>query len=232
MLSTKHVQLIKVVGNESANQTLDNIKIEITGRFQIGRIPTLTANQNKQTWHKIESKLAEVKTASFEQIVVWCKGHDHPAGGHGFVDYCIKQGWLVAVTQAIRSKSPLQVIENQNSKNRESVILSINSTHLTEPELLDAYMATFFGYGNLSSPLWFIGMEEGVGEESLSDRLDAWSTLGKLSTVDIREFHRLISESRWFDTTFKTPQIQKTWKGPILAAFAYFDLPVGIEEVR
>lgn len=95
--------------------------------------------------------------------------------------------------------------------------------------LLEEYMHNFYGYGCLSSPLWFIGMEEGVGDESLEDRLHAWEALGKSSTVDIREFHRLINEPRWFGLF---PQIQKTWKGLILAALGYFDLPGGREEVR
>lgn len=100
-------------------------------------------------------------------------------------------------------------------------------------KILYEYIYNFFGYGSLKNPLWFIGMEEGVGEESLDDRLQAWETLGKTSTVDIRQFHRLISEQRWFDgKLFQQPQIQKTWKGPTLASLAFNDLPIGKEAVR
>lgn len=95
--------------------------------------------------------------------------------------------------------------------------------------LLEEFIQNFYGYGSLSSPLWFIGMEEGVGYETLEDRLLAWETLGKTSTIDIREFHRLINESRWFSLF---PQVQKTWKGLILTALAYYDLPSGKDAVR
>jgi hypothetical protein len=33
-----------------------------------------------------------------------------------------------------------------------------------DSEILGNFIESFFGYGNLSAPLWFIGMEEGGGK--------------------------------------------------------------------
>jgi hypothetical protein len=97
-------------------------------------------------------------------------------------------------------------------------------------ELVVAYMQQFFGYGDLSSPLWFVGMEEGVGKESLEDRLRAWDKLGRTETTDIRESHRLIDEKRWFDGAF--PEIQRTWRRLIIIAQGYYGLPTSKEAIR
>ena len=34
---------------------------------------------------------------------------------------------------------------------------------MLDDKLLESYMKTFFGYGNLHADYWFIGMEEGGG---------------------------------------------------------------------
>ena len=33
--------------------------------------------------------------ADFEEFIAAVRQHDHPAGGKGFIDYCIRNGWLV-----------------------------------------------------------------------------------------------------------------------------------------
>jgi len=139
----------------------------------------------------------------------------------------LKELESVAETAFSHSGRPVNTLRHEEVHEDNSALRK-PEIHAND-ELLNAYICNFYGYGSLSSPLWFVGMEEGVGTESLEDRLHAWEKLGKSATVDIREFHRLIKEPRWFSGN---PQIQKTWKGPILAALAYFDMPNGREEVR
>ena len=69
--------------------------------FKIGRIPKLTAEHNKQSWLKIERELARAGHATFSQLVDLCTEHQHSIGGRGFVNYCIKNQWLVAADQAL-----------------------------------------------------------------------------------------------------------------------------------
>jgi len=64
-------------------------------KYKIGKTPKIRASHNRETWGKIEDKLAKVGSETFEQLVVLCKDHKHSAGGLGFVDYCVDNGWLV-----------------------------------------------------------------------------------------------------------------------------------------
>ena len=64
-------------------------------RYKIGKTPSIRSDKNKDTWQKLESKLAKSGSASFDEIVAWCKDHDHPSGGEGFARYCIDNEWLV-----------------------------------------------------------------------------------------------------------------------------------------
>lgn len=58
-------------------------------------------------------------------------------------------------------------------------------------------MSSFFGYGNLSSPYWFIGKEEGGGAslEENFQRILVWEKLGKSSTVDSIQYHQTLGFS-------------------------------------
>ena len=81
---------------------------------------------------------------------------------------------------------------------------------------LEAYMASFFGYGDPNSPIWFVGMEEGGAStnEEITKRLNLWTALGKRPMVDIiSEKNR--SNNRYFASS--NAPIQKTW-GKIIRA--------------
>jgi hypothetical protein len=90
-------------------------------------------------------------------------------------------------------------------------------TEAGEPLLADSlvrdYMNRFAGYGNLAGLIWYIGMEEAGVErsEQARRRMSVWSDLGT-STVDLREYHRLIDDFRCFK---EVPEHQATWRGPI-----------------
>ncbi len=63
--------------------------------YRIGRMPNLTAQRNIKTWARIKNALEKHTTMDYDSLVALCAGHDHPTGGKGFVDYCIKNSWLV-----------------------------------------------------------------------------------------------------------------------------------------
>lgn len=56
---------------------------------------------------------------------------------------------------------------------------------------LKPFVENYFGYGNLNSPYWFIGKEEGGGltlEENLA-RIQMWQQMGSTTTVDTYKYH-------------------------------------------
>lgn len=69
-------------------------------------------------------------------------------------------------------------------------------------------MTSFFGYGNLNSPYWFIGKEEGGGKDLDENfrRILTWETLGKTTTVDNLDYHHRLGF-----TDHKFTRIQPTW---------------------
>lgn len=100
-------------------------------------------------------------------------------------------------------------------------------------DLLRRYITEFFGYGDLSSPLWFIGMEEagGASRNEIDCRLKAWSDLGASKTVDLFDFHELIGVTECFETSIK-PKLQPTWSKLIRYLLAYENASVDRETVR
>jgi hypothetical protein len=77
--------------------------------------------------------------------------------------------------------------------------------------LLGAYMNDFYGYGSVTAPYWFVGLEEGGGHDRLdiARRLNQWSDLGRNVTEDIVKFHSALPGIVWF-----APQspVQGTWR--------------------
>lgn len=75
-------------------------------------------------------------------------------------------------------------------------------------QLLSEFMTQFFGYGNLASPYWFIGKEEGGGAtlEENFQRILIWEKLGKATTVDSIGYHQALGFS---DSAMQ--KIQPTW---------------------
>lgn len=65
-----------------------------TGRYLAGASPTHTAPENAASWSVIAAMLAAYGGADYEEFVAAVGQHEHPAGGKGFVHYCIRNGWL------------------------------------------------------------------------------------------------------------------------------------------
>jgi len=82
--------------------------------------------------------------------------------------------------------------------------------NLQREKLLE-FISTFYGYGDLKSNIWFIGMEEGGGNtlEEVNARIQAWVTDGKNITADIFSIHQAISQTEYFN--FPKPKLQRTW---------------------
>jgi len=64
-------------------------------RFRIAHTPKFTDQIDIDSWNKLENYLNKHGDAILLDLVIRCSTHDHPAGGEGFVKYCIRNGWLV-----------------------------------------------------------------------------------------------------------------------------------------
>jgi len=74
------------------------------------------------------------------------------------------------------------------------------------------FFLNFFGYGNLNSNIWFIGIEEGSASNSileLQKRISVWKKLGKQITANCKEFH--LSLGMGNELPFTKGNIQATW---------------------
>jgi hypothetical protein len=92
---------------------------------------------------------------------------------------------------------------------------------MLDPILLNEYCKTFLGYGNVNSPIWYIGQEEAGGHciQEIQNRLLLWSEqFGKSSIVDAAEFHRQLEgcNGATFAELFENPpRLQSTWESLI-----------------
>jgi len=64
-------------------------------KYRLHKAPRLSALHNIDTWNKLEEFLTRNGSASMENLIRVCRNHDHPNGGKGFVNYCIKNDWLI-----------------------------------------------------------------------------------------------------------------------------------------
>lgn len=101
---------------------------------------------------------------------------------------------------------------------------------MLENKQIESFADSFFGYGNLDAPLWFIGLEEGGGATiaNVKARLQTWKEL-KGPTCDIADFHRAIGEGRLFEPGAPT---QSTWRALIRSTLISQGLPASLEDIR
>ena len=80
--------------------------------------------------------------------------------------------------------------------------------------LIQRRIEMFWGYGSLKSPVWFVGMEEGLGFNTSEEQLEArfLATDGK-TTVDMRRDMMQVQDH--IKCVMNSPRIQPTWKYPI-----------------
>ncbi len=98
-------------------------------------------------------------------------------------------------------------------------------------ELLSDYMKGFWGYGTINADYWFVGMEEGGGDdfEEINSRLLQWDKRGRNAIEDIYDYHMDINIHKWFKN--KAP-LQPTWNRLIRVLLAYKGITPEREMVR
>jgi len=105
---------------------MDNLWGDIMkNRFRIGRTPKFTEQIDIESWHNLENYLKKHGDAIFLDLVIRCSTHDHPAGGEGFVKYCIRNGWLVKLDLNKIRYTPRRAIEG---------IRVVEDSNITEPQ--------------------------------------------------------------------------------------------------
>jgi hypothetical protein len=82
------------VQTERNRLLVHRVRTTESGRYIMGRTPAHTAAQNVASWGVIAAMLSAYGGADYEELVAAVRQHDHPEGGKGFVDYCIRNGWL------------------------------------------------------------------------------------------------------------------------------------------
>lgn len=68
---------------------------EKPGRLRLGRAPSVTAEHNMVSWSVVTAMLEAYGGADYEDLIGAVRQHANPGGGKGFIDYCIRNGWLV-----------------------------------------------------------------------------------------------------------------------------------------
>jgi len=78
-----------------------------------------------------------------------------------------------------------------------------------------------YGYGNWDAPYWFIGPEQGVGqnETDFAKRVTTFHKQSRDGLCDLCAFHRAIDQGEYCRD--ENPVLQRTWKVPILLLMAF-----------
>ncbi|MBC6428260.1 MAG: hypothetical protein GDA55_03395 [Cellvibrionales bacterium] len=102
---------------------------------------------------------------------------------------------------------------------------------LLNDNLLEAFAHGFYGYGNLGSAVWFVGMEEGGGDSvgEINKRLEIWKRGGRQLTEDIAEYHQALGQGYYFSGAIKN---QPTWNKLIRIVLAFQDKPSELVDVK
>ncbi|HEX8231555.1 MAG TPA: hypothetical protein VF826_19925 [Chloroflexia bacterium] len=99
-----------------------------------------------------------------------------------------------------------------------------------DPDVLEAYIARFYGHGSYNARYWFIGMEFGGGGslEEVVSRIQGWHERGGKELEDLGP-QGVGAGSRWFRPPYP---MQQTWSKLIRIALSAEGLPAGIEDLR
>src|SRR5713226_7016665 len=86
----------------------------------------------------------------------------------------------------------------------------MKTSTMFDDQLLTAFINHFYGYGNYDAKYWFVGMEEGGGNDftEIVKRINAWDSRGRKELEDVAEYHKAIGITRLFD---ERPRLQTTW---------------------
>jgi len=108
---------------------------------------------------------------------------------------------------------------------------SLGEYLVLDSELVERFIATFAGYGNVAAPYWFIGMEEGgdSSDEALEDRLRVWRERGCLAIEDLHDYH---IETGLANYVGSFPKLQTTWKQLIRILLTAEDRDADTDSIR
>jgi hypothetical protein len=97
--------------------------------------------------------------------------------------------------------------------------------------IIEKFITTFFGYGNLDSDYWYIGMEEGGGNsfQEINQRMLKWKSMGSAVTIDLKKYHLAIGIDKFFT---EKPKLQKTWSRLIRIHLRLNQAPCTTEAIR
>lgn len=98
-------------------------------------------------------------------------------------------------------------------------------------QLLQHFMTTFYGSGNYHGKYWFIGMEEGGGNDldQVKSRIKTWQNLGESELVDLYDFHMGINYPHYHKHPVK---LQTTWKQQIRIVLASKGKLTSLDNIR
>lgn len=103
--------------------------------------------------------------------------------------------------------------------------------HSLDDALLEQFISRFLGYGSFNARVWFIGMEEGGGNdfEQVSKRLETWRERGMRELEDVRDYHLAIGIDRFFIEPVK---LQRTWAHLVRVHLSALGRSTETEEIR
>lgn len=83
-------------------------------------------------------------------------------------------------------------------------------SNMFDDQLLSTFISKFYGYGNYHGKYWFVGMEEGGGDNKgqIDTRLKKWQKRGEKELEDLKEYHLALGIERHFS---EKPALQRTW---------------------
>ena len=106
IISTTHVNLIKLPAGQAHSRELDEAANPNEVRYVIIGNPKPSAPQNKESWAKIVALITTHGSATYKELVKCCRGHKYSGGAEGFVNYSIhKLKWLAPTQRTIPSSS-------------------------------------------------------------------------------------------------------------------------------
>lgn len=84
----------------------------------------------------------------------------------------------------------------------------MSEKELIASDVLENFMAKFWGYGTFEAPIWMVGMEESCGKTDVPKRVVAWHQRGQKALEDAADYHREIGVTKLF---LSGAPLQRTW---------------------
>lgn len=105
------------------------------------------------------------------------------------------------------------IVRNQENGCSSKLKELVDEPTEEKQETLSNRLKSFWGFGNYESKYWFIGMEEGGGDniQEVSQRLSVWERSGSPELIDNFEYHKGISGYGYENHFEGKIKLQPTW---------------------